>query len=484
MPKDLSALVDDLRQAGGDTASVEVKAAAGGLPESLAPSLSALANLPGGGTIILGLDERNGFRPVKLTSPQTLKQGLALKARSFVPPVVVDVSDGTVDGASVIVARVHECDPSAKPCRVASTGKAYLRAYDGDFELSRLEEQAFIAARRQPVFDRAAVDGAGPGDLDPELVNAYADSVWRNDPRGLGRFREQRELLRHGGVITAEGVPTVAGMLALGVHPQEWFPSFVIQAAAEPFPDSPPDVRARNQATISGPIPLMLDQAMDWARRTFDTAIVNGPDGNVRDGYEYPLLAFRELIVNALIHRDLDDWSAGMAIEVRRRRDRLVIANPGGLYGITVDRLGRESVTSARNSQLVRICQHVYSEETGARAVEALASGIPTIADALSKEGLPPAHYIDSGIRFTVILSRTVRPASPQQSSSSAVPALSPRDQKIYDLLSGGSRTSADLALQAGLTVHTVRRALRSLRDLGLVQQYGGQGKATSYRRR
>jgi hypothetical protein len=34
----------------------EVKAAAGGLPEILTSTLSALANLPGGGTIILGLE--------------------------------------------------------------------------------------------------------------------------------------------------------------------------------------------------------------------------------------------------------------------------------------------------------------------------------------------------------------------------------------------------------------------------------------------
>jgi len=37
--------------------------------------------LPGGGTIILGLDERVGFRPVGLADPQAVKQGLAAKAR-------------------------------------------------------------------------------------------------------------------------------------------------------------------------------------------------------------------------------------------------------------------------------------------------------------------------------------------------------------------------------------------------------------------
>ena len=99
MAQDLELLVADLRRAGGDTTSVEVKSAAGGLPDTLAPTLSALANLPGGGIVILGLDERNGFRPVQLTDPQVLKQGLAAKARGFVPPVVLDIDDGMVDGA-------------------------------------------------------------------------------------------------------------------------------------------------------------------------------------------------------------------------------------------------------------------------------------------------------------------------------------------------------------------------------------------------
>jgi ATP-dependent DNA helicase RecG len=475
MAQDLSSLVADLRLAGGDTTSVEVKSAAGGLPDSLTPTLSALANLPGGGTVILGLDERNGFQPVRLADPQALKQGLAAKTRGFAPPVVLDIDDGTVDGAPVVIARVHECDPSAKPCRVMATGKAHLRAYDGDFQLSHLEEQAFIAARKPPMFDRAPVEGAILSDLDQQLTDAYAESVYRNEPRGLGRFRDRLELLRRSGIVTSADVPTVAGILALGVHPQQWFPRFVIQAAAEPLPGAPPGARARNQATISGPIPLMLDQAMEWARRTFDTLIVGAPDGSVRDQYAYPLPAFRELIANSLIHRDLDDWSAGLAIEVRLRRDRLVITNPGGLYGITVDRLGRDSVTSARNRQLVAICQHVYSAETGARAIEALASGIPIVTSALREAGLPPAHYVDSGIRFTVILSQPAPPPPP--------PVLPAREQLIYDLLGNGPRTAADLVAQAQLPIHTVRRALRALRAQGLVRQDGGQGRPTTYQR-
>lgn len=44
-----------------------------------------------------------------------------------------------------------------------------------------------------------------------------------------------------------------------------------------------------------------------------------------------------ELISNALVHRGLDRWSEGMTAEVWLDDSRLVVTNPGGLYGITVE---------------------------------------------------------------------------------------------------------------------------------------------------
>lgn len=474
MPEDLSALVNRLRTAGGDSTDVEIKSASGGLPDSLASTLSALANLPGGGTIILGLDERLGFRPVSLADPHKLKQGLAAKARACTPPLRVDVEDGIVDRSPVIVARVHECDPSAKPCR-APGGRAYLRGYDGDFPLSDLEEQAFLAARHPPLFDRAPIEDATLDDLEPGLLESFMASVRRGEPHGRGRFQDDSELLRRNGVVDSTGKPTVAGVLALGVHPQQWFPRYVIQAAAEPPSGAPAGTRARNQVTIDGPIPRMLDEAMNWARRTFDSSIVTEADGSVHDRYAYPLVAFRELIANALIHRDLDHWSTGLAVEVRLRKDRLVIANPGGLFGITVERLGRDSVTSARNARLVAICQHVHSVETGARAIEALASGIPIVTEALAHAALPPAHYIDAGIRFVVVLRQPVTTATDH------LPAG--RDLTVYDALATGAKTVAELETRTGLPAYSIRRSLRALRAQGLVEQHGGRGRATNYRR-
>lgn len=57
----LSDLVSRLRSIGTDTRHVEAKAAAGGLPKSIKESISAFSNSPGGGLIVLGLDEKNGL---------------------------------------------------------------------------------------------------------------------------------------------------------------------------------------------------------------------------------------------------------------------------------------------------------------------------------------------------------------------------------------------------------------------------------------
>ncbi|RJO72361.1 transcriptional regulator [Nocardia panacis] len=472
---DVSELVSDLRASGGDRIDVEVKSAAGGLPQSLTSTLSALANLPGGGAIILGLDERTGFRPVPLGDPHCLKQGLGTKARAFTPPIRMAVEDATVDGEPVIVVRVHECDRSAKPCRVSATGTAYLRSYDGDFPMSELEEQAFLTSRCPPLFDRAPVVGANQTDLDSDLVREFLRSVRERDPRGLGRFADDGELLLRAGVLDSDHRPTVAGILAMGVHPQQWFPRFVIQISAEPQPGDPAEIRARNQATITGPIPRMLDEALSWARRTFATSIATAADGTVHDRMEYPLVAFRELIGNALVHRDLDHWSTGMAIEVRLRRDRLVITNPGGLYGITVDRLGRDAVTSARNARLVAICQHVRSPDTGARVIEALATGLPIVAESLERATLPPAHYVDAGIRFTAVLYHSAR-------EPVRTPKLNVTEQKIYDALAAGSITVQELESSLDLSAPNIRKALRALRASNLVVQEGGRGKPTTYR--
>jgi ATP-dependent DNA helicase RecG len=487
--EDLDALVEQLRIGGGDTSGVEVKSAAGGLPTTLTHSLSALTNLPGGGLIILGLDERAGFTPVGLANVQGLKQGLAGEARALTPPAQLSISDEVVDGHPVVVARVAECAKADKPCRVTSTRKAYLRGHDGDYQLSELEEQGFLLSREAPSADRQVVPGTGVADLDPALIKAWSDQVRARRP-ALSAFSGD-DLLHKAGILAATGELTRAGLLALGSYPQEYLPQLVVRAADLRDPDS--RVRAKNITTLDGPIPTLLTATMAWLRANLPTAVVESPGGSVRNVPQFPLEALRELVANALVHRDLSPWSEGMAVELRLERDGLVLTNPGGLYGITVDRLGSDHVTSARNGRLVALCENAVDPHDGSRVIEALASGLPRVTRSLEDAALPPARFFDVGLRFTVVLStgrlgvrRTKDvPLADKAASVAEVRGLRPGSQlaTVYQsLVDHGRQTVVDLAGATGIPGPSVRRALTRLRDdYGYVESLGGRGRRTTY---
>ena len=471
-PAELSTVIEDLRVEGSDVADVEVKRASGGLPESLAPTMSAFANTPGGGTILLGLDERDGFKSVGVTDAATMQAGVAAKARNaLVPPVTFDSGAIDFEGATIVWVRIHELDASIKPCHVKN-GPAYLRAYDGDYALATTEEQAFIANRTAPMFDRQAVVEAMRDDLDDNLVGAFIRQA-RSSSTALDRFDDE-ELLRRTGVMTAAGHPTLAGLLSLGAYPQQFVPQFVIQASVTPPDDTP--VRSLDVRKFDGPIPVMLDEALQWVQRNTSSRIRFGEGGDGRDEPEYPVEAIRELLSNALIHRDLGPYALGKPIELRLLPERMVLANPGGLFGITKAQLGTQSISSTRNALLARICQNVRTPRN-ARVIELLSDGIRIVLEKVRGAGMVPPQFHDEAIRFTVVMPNYALLSRDELDWVGALPlsgTLSDTQRHALVAMRGGVKWNNRTLRQAfSMDSADARSLLRDLVDRGLVRAVG-----------
>ncbi len=475
---DIEAVIERLRQNGSDTTNVEAKAAAGGMPESILATMSAFANLPGGGLILLGVDEARAFSAVRLTNPAQLMAALASQARqAFEPPIMMRVEAVTFEGETIVAAEIDETPMSAKPCRVKRSRAAYLRFWDGDYQLSELEIQGFYVNRGQPRFDLATVPGTSRADLDTDLVERYVTSIRDGDQR-FRRYRDDNTVLIKSGVLTTSGELTTAGLLALGDLPQQWFPNFVIQAAAAPTSDDAEDIRVGDRARFSGPIPVMLNDAINWVRGHSRRRVrENSLTGRVGDSYDLPPVAVRELVANSLVHRELADWSWSRTIELRITDDRLVLTNPGGLFGVSVDRLGQQALSSARNLTLLRICQFVGMAD--GNAVEALATGIPKILGATAAAGLLPPLFFDQALSFTAVLRRTDRKSGRDQRAL----AITPAQQRVLDALRTRALAAQEIAAQLSVSPDFVRKSLRVLIDRGLVVRDGGPGqRSTRYR--
>jgi len=455
-----------LRFEGSDNQRFEVKAAAGGFPESIINTLCAFANTPGGGVLILGVDEKNDFKVVGVFDPKTCQQTLANNAKSgFNVAIELSMSLIEVGDKKVVWAEVFESDKQVKPVKLRGNKRSFIRLYDGDFELSELDEQMFIAARGMSQHDEEAVAGTSRDDLNQQLVESFIQNR-KEHSRIIAQMSDDEVLLRTG-VVTSSDVLTKAGLFALGKYPQQFFPNYSIKASVRKQPKLSSSVRAMNVQVFDGPIPTMLDEALEWVKSNSDELVLNLPSGHVRTVREYLPVVVRELIGNALIHRAVNSISMTQDVSLIIEDNRLIISNPGGLYGIHVNELGRTgSVT--RNSRLADICQYVRSPD-GMNIIEKLGSGIPMILAELAALDIPSPRFIDGGIYFTVILaSAAAREVAPQIGAG-----LLSNTELIVRVLKKGPLSKVEIHQFTGLSYGQVKYALAKMMDTKLVTKIG-----------
>ncbi|MDM8084885.1 ATP-binding protein [Cellulomonas cellasea] len=386
-----------LRLATTDLQWVEAKRAEHGLPQSLAETVSAFANA-GGGLILLGLDEAAGFTPVGI-DPRRLADGIAQTCADAVePPIRAHVDIVAVDGQPVVAARIEELPADRKPCYVKTRGierGSYLRTHDGDRRLTTYEVHVLHASHGQPRDDMAPVEGASRADLDPELVSALVRRL-RGTRGPVFARASDHEILRMVGVLTTDGTHervTLAGLLALGVYPQQYVPQLDTTFVVYPTNDGRPlgdGTRFLDNQSIDGPIPYQVSSAVEALMRNMRRrSIVVGLGREER--WEYPTEALREIIANALMHRDYHPLAHGTQVRIELYPDRLVVTSPGGLHGpIATEDLLSESVSSSRNAVLAKLLEDVQIPGSARTICENRGSGLLATAAMLRSAGMEP----------------------------------------------------------------------------------------------
>ena len=182
--------------------------------------------------------------------------------------------------------------------------------------------------------------------------------------------------------------PTLAGLMAMGKFPQKFFPRLNVTFAVFPGIDksAPRDGGRRflDSQTIVGPIPYMIEDVLAAVSRNMRTgAVIEGAFRN--DVPDYPPVAVREAVANALMHRDYSPESRGSQVRVNMFADRLEVLNPGGLYGdVTIDSLGVSGASSARNQFLSNILETTPFPD-GGYVVENRGTGYQEIEERLRR---------------------------------------------------------------------------------------------------
>jgi ATP-dependent DNA helicase RecG len=197
----------------------------------------------------------------------------------------------------------------------------------------------------------------------------------------------------------------VGGFLALGRFPQSVFPQLTITFVHYPTEHGAnfdTGDRFLDNVTLEGPIPVMARDALAVLRRNMRRRSTVVDIGRT-DTWEYPEAALREAVVNALVHRDLSSLSRGTQIQIEMYPDRLVIKNPGGLFGpVSIPELTDDGTSSARNSFLLKILEDVVLPSEDRAVCENRGSGIRTMVGSLRRAGMSLPRFEDKIASFSV----------------------------------------------------------------------------------
>ncbi|MEU0312801.1 ATP-binding protein [Nocardioides sp. NPDC006273] len=486
-------MVERLRRLGLEPTEIEVKAAVGGLPKTVVETLSAFAN-GDGGTLLMGLDE-DGFLPAGGFDAAKIRDALANACHQKVtPPIRSVIEILEFEGAQLVRLDVEEIDPIDKPCFVTERGEyngSFIRGGDGDRRLSRYEVTQLLSNRNQPTHDQEVVVAAGMDDLDPRLVEQMLRHAAERSPRAFDGVEPMTALKRLGAIQDVDGTarPTLAGLLSLGIYPQQFFPqlfaSVIVLPTAQLGDLGPEGERFLENVTIDGPIPLILHEVATALRRNMSRAAIVRGLGR-EDRYDYPTEVIRELITNALMHRDYSPESRGTQIQIELYPDRLVVKSPGGLFGgVTIDQLGAARIESkSRNATLAKLLADVpLPDRPNETIAENRGSGLVTAVAALRRAGMSPPEFDAEPGRLMVTVPRTalLAPQTIEWITGLGLPDLTDPQHLALAIMRSSGRVSVGMLRAWGVNDTDARRAVRDLMARGVAVRTGGKRYA-SYR--
>ena len=280
------------------------------------------------GYLFVGAFDDGTLSGLKATD-SLLKNIAAIRSNGNVLPIpAMNVEAFHLDGGDIVAVEVS---PAVLP-PVRYRGRTWIRVGPRKAIATREEEDLLIERRRArfPTFDSMPCVQAKLEDLDLELFRhgflpkAFDEGTLASETRSIDR---QLEALCF--YSTEYNCPTNAGVILFGKNPIRFLPGDYIQFVRFAGLTRATDIL--NQQTFRGGLMRVLPEIDTFIK----TAIATNrpiPVTILREKtvYDYPKWPIRELMMNAIMHRDYHSTGPTMFYQFA---DRIEILNSGGLYG-------------------------------------------------------------------------------------------------------------------------------------------------------
>lgn len=399
-------IIKNIQNIKAEKQNIELKSTKGGFPKRIYDTLSSFSNQDEGGILIFGVTDKPTFEICGVYDADDVQKKIMESCMQMEPPVRAVTTICEINGKVIVAAEIPGIELGRRPVYYAGAGitkGSFIRVGDGDRQMTPYEIYSYEAFRLQLRDDLRTVERSNTRFFNWDRVNEYLKVV-KKDRRNLANNVADEDILELMGV-TYDNKPTLAGAMCFSQYPQAYFPQLCITAVALPGLEigETGDMGERfiDNQRITGAIPEMLEEAVDFVRRNCRVRTIIDDNGRRADQEEYPLKAIREAILNALVHRDYSIYTEGTPISIEMYRDRIEIKNSGGLYGYSnLKDLGRMR-PGTRNPALTNMLELL-------KITENRYSGIPTMLAEAKRFKLPEPEFLQKHGEFTVIFRNNI----------------------------------------------------------------------------
>jgi len=399
----------------------------------------AFANASGG-RIFLGVTDENIVKGIKTTND--LKSKIVDIGKNCDPKIFVDLEEYE----NILIIEVEEGKDKPYQC---SSG-FYLRLGYNSQKLSRDEIIQFCIYENKIRFDEQICKNFDFSDFDDEKFEYYLKLA------RISRNLKRDDILRSLHVLTDKGM-TNAGVLFFAKKPFKYIMTSRIRCVLFKGNDR---VHILDKKEVDRGIIGNIEFAVNYLEEQVPVRFEI--DGLYRKEFpQFPKDAYREAVVNAVVHRDYFD-SGEVAVE--KMRDFIYINNPGGL----VPYLKKEefgTVSKPRNTLLADLLSRTYF-------MEKVGTGIKRIQEECKKnnnkvEIKPTDHH------FHITFSAP-KGESTEKSWEKVGRKLGENEEKILEIIKDDKFvTISKLSRLLGLSTTAVEKNIAKLKEKGLLKRIG-----------
>ena len=373
------------------------------------------------------------------------------------------------------------------PFPVSYHGKYYKRSGATTQEVVGLELDKMILAVQGRTWDSVPVPHVTVDDLDGEAIKVFKKMALDHNRLDKDSLDVPTETLMRNLRLFENDYLTRAAVLCFHPDPEKWFTCAYIKIGF--FADNDADILYQDE--IHGSLIMQVEKTMDLIYTKYMKAFISYEGIHRKETFFFPKEAFRELLLNAVIHRD---YMKTAPIQIKVYAHKIRIWNIGKMpVDVPVERLFKPHSSEPRNPNIANVffkAGYVESWGRGYKNItdicKARKAKLPKPEEnsgGLVVECPPSKQYLDAEKKQGKIVA-DVRNEMHQDGTINGTIndtingkiSVSESESLVFaEIKKNLDITMDSIVVNTGLSRRTVARAIKSLSDKNIINRAGSR---------